>query len=96
MTTCRWSEDEDGVWFSCDDNAFEFNNGGPIANGFKFCPYCGNLIVICFADEPETIGPGHPDYPETLLMCYLSGQMSEQEWWEINRDEAYASTISRR
>ena len=49
--TCTWTPDEDGVWWSCDDmdtceHAFVFNDGGPIENHFKFCPYCGNPLVV--------------------------------------------------
>ena len=44
--SCRWRlddpDDGDSSPFvtSC-NNYFQFNDGGPIDNGFKFCPYCG-------------------------------------------------------
>jgi rRNA maturation endonuclease Nob1 len=28
----------------CSGNTYEFYNGGPAENGFKFCPYCGKQV----------------------------------------------------
>ena len=51
-TTCEWSENSDGQWETSCDNMFEFNEGGPILNGFKFCPYCGVAMqAIYFMEE---------------------------------------------
>jgi len=52
---CEWKEDEDGVWWTdClkkgaskdTHNAFIFEDWtrGPKENGFKYCPYCGEVI----------------------------------------------------
>ena len=40
---CEWIDD-DGTWESKCGNAFTFNDNGPIYNGFKYCPYCGNKL----------------------------------------------------
>lgn len=46
---CVWEEDEDGIWAaSCDpsgQNYFVFNEDGPEANRFEFCPYCGRPLI---------------------------------------------------
>lgn len=50
----------------------------------KICDCSRNafgLLRVCDCDPP-TLKPGDPDYPSTLLMCYLSGQMSEAQWQE--------------
>ena len=39
--TCTWTENEDGVYETNCDNMFVFNDGGPVENGFRYCPYCG-------------------------------------------------------
>jgi len=28
----------------CNKKGFSFNEGSPIENGFKFCPYCGRNL----------------------------------------------------
>lgn len=43
---CRWSPDEDGVWFTGCNNAFAFDSGDPRENKFAFCPYCGKTLVV--------------------------------------------------
>lgn len=42
---CKWCEEDGGEYYntSC-DNAFIFNDGDPLDNNFKFCPFCGKLI----------------------------------------------------
>lgn len=42
--TCAWVETEDGQWETECMEIFEFNDGTPDENGFKFCPYCGTKI----------------------------------------------------
>jgi len=42
---CDWEENENGWWGTDCNNAFEFTNGSPTHNKFKFCPYCGKLIT---------------------------------------------------
>ena len=39
--TCTWTQNEDGVYETNCDNMFVFNDGGPVENGFRYCPYCG-------------------------------------------------------
>ena len=39
--TCTWTQNEDGVYETNCDNMFVFNDGGPVENGFCYCPYCG-------------------------------------------------------
>ena len=44
---CIWSEDR----FACfhpactDDETWEKHQGGPKANAFKYCPFCGKTVV---------------------------------------------------
>ena len=47
MDVCHWRpEDEDCQIFETDClNSFMFNDGGPVENGFRFCPYCGNKLI---------------------------------------------------
>lgn len=43
--TCLWTlDDERGPWESGCGLVFEFTDDGPIANGFIFCPRCGQPI----------------------------------------------------
>ena len=49
---CVWSPLDDNAadaWQpACQRNAgrlFEFNDGGPTANAFAFCPYCGRPLT---------------------------------------------------
>lgn len=43
--TCTWEADYEGIWNTlCGDN-FVFNDDGPEAHGFKFCPYCGKPLI---------------------------------------------------
>lgn len=41
---CSWSRTADGFWETDCKNAFNFENGGPVEDGFNFCPYCGKRI----------------------------------------------------
>lgn len=41
---CDWTVDEDGVWQTGCEHAFQFNDDGPKENHFKFCPYCGSHL----------------------------------------------------
>jgi hypothetical protein len=43
---CEWTYDNEGFFVTQCDNAFQFNEGGPKENGFIFCPYCGQEIII--------------------------------------------------
>jgi hypothetical protein len=44
--TCEWKpEDYDSDWYDSDcGRAFTFNYGGPVENGFVFCPKCGKPL----------------------------------------------------
>ena len=45
--TCVWFENEtDGIWETACKQEFEFFEGGPSANGFAFCPFCGKQILV--------------------------------------------------
>jgi hypothetical protein len=45
LTTCTWTEDDDGIWDTGCGHKFELISGGaPIRQGIKFCPYCGKAI----------------------------------------------------
>jgi len=42
---CIWEEESGyNLWESQCGKMFEFYDDGPVANGFKFCPYCGQKI----------------------------------------------------
>ncbi len=41
---CRWTQDEDGTWFSSCGDAHVFTNGTPRDNKYAFCPYCGQSL----------------------------------------------------
>jgi rRNA maturation endonuclease Nob1 len=46
--TCQWAQDDmggDDVWETQCGQAFQFNDGGPAENSFKFCAYCGGNLV---------------------------------------------------
>jgi hypothetical protein len=42
---CTWKHDDSGAWESGCGNLFEFNDGGPVDNGYAFCPYCGSELA---------------------------------------------------
>jgi hypothetical protein len=46
---CVWDQDNDGVWETTCNQMFVFNDDGPIANKFKWCPFCGWKLV----EEPH-------------------------------------------
>ena len=43
---CFWiAIDSDDYWEAeCNKKGFAFNDGGPVDNGFMFCPYCGRSM----------------------------------------------------
>ena len=43
-TPCAWTEDDEGNWETACDNLHVFFDGGPVENGYKWCPYCGREI----------------------------------------------------
>ena len=45
---CTWTppQDDDEPWSTSCDNLFQFFDGGPTDNSFKFCPYCGGKLVV--------------------------------------------------
>ncbi len=57
MYVCFWEEVDDGECYesSCNKKEFQFNDGNPQDNGFKFCPYCGKklLVTIPIFDEAD-------------------------------------------
>jgi len=46
--TCTWTQnddEDDSYWAAaCCDHLFVFNDGGPVENGFRYCPYCGREL----------------------------------------------------
>lgn len=42
--TCKWTEDEDGLWNTECGGTFEITEGTPRENEMVFCPYCGKSI----------------------------------------------------
>jgi hypothetical protein len=51
---CKWESDENGIWSSGCGETFDFYDGGPIDNGFKFCPYCGKFLSQSFFDKEDS------------------------------------------
>jgi len=46
MDKCEWTEDKhDDMWETTCGNAHVFFDGGPKANNYKYCPYCGIEIT---------------------------------------------------
>ena len=45
---CTWTrndDEDDSYWAAaCCDRLFVFNDGGPVENGFRYCPYCGREL----------------------------------------------------
>ena len=57
MTECKWSKKEKFLEFnyyetSCGGN-FEFLEGNPKDNEFKYCPYCGGLLIDITEEEKK-------------------------------------------
>ena len=48
MDICFWEEVDTGDYYEseCNKKVFQFNDGNPYDNGFKFCPYCGKQLKI--------------------------------------------------
>ena len=44
--TCKWTyDDSNDSWDTECDEKFWFTTEGPIDNGFKYCPYCGKILI---------------------------------------------------
>ena len=46
---CVWKKgynqfEDEVYWDTSCDNAFQFEDGSPTDNGFKYCPYCGRKL----------------------------------------------------
>lgn len=49
INQCYWAKIDDEMmdyWQTSCENAFAFEDGTPIDNGFNFCPYCGCLLML--------------------------------------------------
>lgn len=78
--TCVWSLDDvmDGdIWETQCDQAFQFNDGGPEDNHFKFCYCCGRPLEVLRRTESEGVdaaaalraeGEGESE-PELCVRC---------------------------
>ena len=56
IVACAWIEDEDGVWHTSCDRAFQFIDGGPIENGAMYCLYCGEqMIAKSYGEQAEGV-----------------------------------------
>ena len=42
---CEWKVDYDGSWETTCGKEFEFYDGGPQFNGFRYCPFCRREIL---------------------------------------------------
>lgn len=45
VTTCRWSEDDDGNYETACGETHIFMSGTPSQNQHRYCPYCGREII---------------------------------------------------
>ncbi len=52
-SVCDWQQEEEGQWETDCDETFEFQEGGPLDNGFEWCPYCGKKLVETIYSEPQ-------------------------------------------
>lgn len=51
---CNWTQDEDGIWWACEDNAWCFDDGQSPADHFAtYCMFCGKKITQESYKEPE-------------------------------------------
>jgi hypothetical protein len=57
-SVCEWVEDEEGVWETDCNEAFQFSSDGPVQNGFNFCPFCGKPIIHHNAARTDSLGDG--------------------------------------
>lgn len=48
MKICEWYEDsgDDGLWISGCDLEWHFQEGGPLQNGMKYCPFCSGPLKV--------------------------------------------------
>ena len=53
---CRWTEDDDGVWWTSCGHAYTFTVGGPVENHQVNCGYCGQRLHE--APAPVELGEG--------------------------------------
>jgi len=52
---CEWCREEDHDMFGTGcGNCFEFYDGGPKENNFKYCPYCGKKLKIDLDNQTGT------------------------------------------
>ena len=66
MESCEWVEDgnEDfSIWNTTCGNAFTFESGNVLDNGFAYCPYCGRALTMRAADVCQTCGGLGRAYP---------------------------------
>lgn len=55
---CQWTRDEDGIYSTECDGAWEFTTGTAADNDAKFCPYCGKGITEHhFVDADKMVQP---------------------------------------
>jgi hypothetical protein len=54
--SCMWKEDEDGIWFTSCNGAFEFIDGTPKHNSFSYCPYCGETLIQSRYEPKDVYG----------------------------------------
>jgi len=45
IAQCTWEPDDNDTWKTQCEHLFEFYTDGPLVNGFRFCPYCGRVLV---------------------------------------------------
>lgn len=53
LTTCRWEEDEDGIWTGACSITWQFELGDtPVQNDMNYCPKCGKPLEAKPYQEP--------------------------------------------
>ena len=66
--SCAWTQEfENGFWETACKNAFDFDDGGPRDNDFRFCPYCGApLAEYPYAEPVDDDDEDVPTPPGTV------------------------------
>ena len=61
--SCRWTEDEDGMWAAACGPVWAFEWATPAANGITYCHHCGRTVVaVAFQEKTDECSNGrtHP------------------------------------
>ena len=54
--TCKWEQDDEGIWHTDCGNAHVIEADGPEENGMKYCCYCGKILKEAEKPKVEEVG----------------------------------------